>query len=48
LCLKDRVYVVFSSIGKDEYVFQPNELKKEIPAMNSKIDKFFNLISKLM
>lgn len=27
--LKDRVYVVFSSIGKDEYAFQPNELKKK-------------------
>jgi hypothetical protein len=30
--LKDRVYVVFSSkhkLGKDEYAFQPNELKKE-------------------
>ena len=28
--LKDRVYVVFSSIGKDEYAFQPNELKKKL------------------
>jgi len=27
--LKDRVYVVFPKFGKDEYAFQPNELKKK-------------------
>ena len=42
--LKDRVYVVFSSIGKDEYAFQPNELKKEIPAISEGKDEMGRMV----